>query len=200
MNGEYPTSNDEMKTQATIIWRGIQLVGHEACRLSSDAANWHIDGEAVFSHDQKPSSLSYHITCDERWQTIATQVTGWVGEKRINISIKADRDRRWQLNEVAIPGVTGCVDIDLNFSPSTNLIPIRRLQLKVGESADLVAAWLRFPGFTLEPLIQRYTRLDEHHYCYESGGGSFTADLFVNQDGFVEDYPGIWVAENSSDK
>ncbi len=135
------------------------------------------------------------MLCDESWRTLSAQIAGWVGEQPIHVGIKADKYHRWRLNEVAIAAVTGCVDIDLNFSPSTNLIPIRRLQLKVGESADIIAAWLRFPGFTFEPLPQRYTRLDEHHYRYESNEGKFRVDLRVNQAGFVEDYPGIWVAQ-----
>jgi hypothetical protein len=38
----------------------------------------------------------------------------------------------------------GCLDIDLGFSPSTNLLPIRRLTLAVGEAATVRAAWLPF--------------------------------------------------------
>jgi hypothetical protein len=38
------------------------------------------------------------------------------------------------------------------FSPSTNLLPIRRLNLGVGQAAKVQAAWLRFLGFTLESL------------------------------------------------
>ena len=34
------------------------------------------------------------------------------------------------------------------------------------------AAWLRFPGFTLEPLEQLYRRVDDVIYRYESAGES----------------------------
>jgi hypothetical protein len=95
------------------------------------------------------------------------------------------------------PNVVGCTDIDLNFSPSTNLLPIRRLALAVGESADVNAAWLRFPSFKLEQLPQQYLRLDETTYRYESAGGQFVAELQVDLFGFVIDYPGIWRAEAS---
>ncbi len=57
------------------------------------------------------------------------------------------------------------------------------------------AAWLRFPSFELELLPQRYRRLDETAYRYESAGGQFVADLQVNAAGFVTDYPGFWHAE-----
>ena len=75
---------------------------------------------------------------------------------------------------------------------STNLLPIRRLNLAVGQRAIVRAAWLRFPTFNLEPLEQTYTRLDQQTYRYESGGGTFVAELKVNDFGLVTDYPGGW--------
>jgi hypothetical protein len=95
---------------------------------------------------------------------------------------------------VAQPSVTGCIDLDLNFSPSTNLLPIRRLNLAVGDEAQVRAAWLRFPSFELEPLFQTYRRIDESTYRYLSSTG-FAADLEVSSVGFVTNYPGIWEVE-----
>lgn len=180
---------------ASIIWRGLVLPGHEACQLYSQESNWHLEGTAVFSYEQKPYRLDYHILCDERWNTLSAKVTGWLGDNALSIELEADADRRWRVNGMEHPGVAGCVDIDLNFSPCTNLIPIRRLGLAVGESADVQAAWLKFPTFQLQPLQQTYRRLDETTYRYESAGGSFVADLQVNPAGFVTDYPGAWQAE-----
>lgn len=93
--------------------------------------------------------------------------------------------------------MAGCTDLDLNFSPSTNTLPIRRLNLAIGQEAKVKAAWLRFPNFELEPLYQLYRRVDEAIYRYESGGSQFVADLEVNQAGFVTNYPGIWQAEET---
>jgi hypothetical protein len=109
--------------------------------------------------------------------------------------VNAHSSGRWELDEDPRPQVDGCIDVDLNFSPSTNLLPIRRLNLEVGQQATVRAAWLRFPSFKLEPLEQTYHRLDGETYRYESGGGSFVRELLVDQDGFVLNYPGIWEAE-----
>ncbi len=183
----------------TILWRFIVFPGHEFCRISQQDAEWYLRGTAVFSHEQRPCLLSYHVTCAAAWHTLRADVDGWVGQTRINIQLTTDKDRHWRLNEVEVPEVTGCTDLDLNFSPSTNTLPIRRLGLAVGETAEVRAAWLRFPGFNLEPLEQRYTRLEESLYRYESGGGRFVADLRVNRAGFVTDYPSIWTAEAYSE-
>ncbi len=103
------------------------------------------------------------------------------------------------MSDVEQPQVAGCIDIDLNFSPSTNLLPIRRLGLAVGEAGEVNAAWLRFPSFKLERLSQQYRRPDENIYRYESAGGQFVAELKVNSFGFVIEYPNLWQTEASSE-
>lgn len=183
----------------TILWRGLVFPGHESCGLFSQDREWHLQGTAVFSHEQGPCRLSYHIVCDERWRTLSTKVEGWLRNRRIDILIKTDSTGNWWMNEVQQPEVHACTDIDLNFSPSTNLIPIRRLGLAVGEASEVQAAWLRFPSFKLEHLSQQYRRLDENTYRYESAGGQFVAELKVNPSGLVIDYPNLWQPEAVSE-
>lgn len=149
----------------------------------------------MFSHEQQACRLDYQIVCDAAWRTLSAKVAGWLGNTTLDIRVRADSEGRWWLNEGEQPDVLGCTDIDLNFSPSTNLLPIRRLSLAIGEAADIKAAWLRFPSFKLESLPQQYRRLGQTSYRYESAGGQFVADLKVNRSGFVVDYPGLWKAE-----
>ncbi|RPI34485.1 MAG: hypothetical protein EHM70_02705 [Chloroflexota bacterium] len=180
----------------TILWRSLEWPGHEAARLESHGSSWRLSGTAVFAEDHDPCRLDYQIVCDSGWRTLGASVAGWAGIENIDIRISVDPERRWWVNGVENPEVAGCIDIDLNFSPSTNLLPIRRFNLATGESAGLTAAWLRFPGFHLEPLSQVYRRTGETIYRFESSGGAFVRDLQVNQAGFVIHYPDFWIAEN----
>ena len=179
----------------TILWRGIFFPGHEHCSVYEDASRWIIEGAAVFVHEREPCRLEYTIECDEAWTTQKARVSGSVGERSIEIELNVDRDYNWLLNGTAQPAVKGCTDADLNFSPSTNLLPIRRLNLEAGHEAPVSAAWLRFPSFQLERLDQVYRRLDETTYRYESAGGSFVAELKVNDFGLVTNYPELWEEE-----
>lgn len=181
-------------TNKSILWRGIYLTGHEACRVFAQKTNWHLEGTAVFSHDHEPCRLTYQVVCDEHWNTLQGRVSGWVGNGTVELEITVDAEQNWKLNGLAQPTVTGCIDLDLNFSPSTNTLPIRRLNLNVGQEAEVRAAWLRFPSFELERLSQVYRRTGELTYRYESSTG-FVADLEVNVEGFVTNYPGLWQAE-----
>jgi hypothetical protein len=187
--------NQYMTTTQTIVWRCIYLNGHEYCRVYSQEGRRYLTGAAVFVRDNKPSRLEYLITCDSDWHTLSAAVTGRVGEEQIDIKILVDPDQSWRVNEVEQPALRGCIDIDLNFSPSTNLLPIRRLSLEFGQEASVEAAWLRFPSFNLERLTQSYQRVNEFTYRYESGGGSFVSELKVNSFGLVTNYPGIWEEE-----
>jgi uncharacterized protein len=190
--------NRYMVTIESILWQCLVLSGHEACRLFSQDSRWHLEGTAVFPHQKRPCRLDYQIICNDAWQTLSVKVEGWLGITNVGIQIKTDPNQHWWLNGIVQADITGCIDIDLNFSPSTNLIPIRRLNLDVGEAAEVKAAWLRFPSFELEPLSQQYRRLDETTYRYESAGGKFVADLKANSSGFVLEYPGIWRSEVAS--
>jgi uncharacterized protein len=88
------------------------------------------------------------------------------------------------------------VDCDLGLSPVTNLLPILRHDLLAGGGpVELVAAWVSVPDLAVRPDGQRYSYLRsglEHHVLrYEATDGTFAADVTVDRDGLVVDYPGI---------
>jgi hypothetical protein len=182
-------------TAAGILWRRLDVPGCEAARLEPVEPMWQLSGTAVFAHDGRPCRLDYRVRCDAGWRTRDATVTGWVGDALVDVELRAgDAGGGWRLNGQVVPAVAGCIDVDLNFSPSTNLLPIRRLALAVGGEAAVRAAWLRFPDFTLEPLPQLYRRVETHRYDYESAGGRFRTELTVDEAGFVTEYPGFWSA------
>lgn len=184
-------------TITMILWRRLDEPGHEAARLSVLDSLYHLTGTAVFAHAGQPCRLDYRVICDSLWRTVSAEVLGWVGAETIKIEISVDSAQRWRLNGIERPEVRGCIDVDIQFTPSTNLLPIRRLNLEIGREAKVRAAWLRFPEFTLEPLEQLYRRFDVTNYRYESAGGRFAVDLEVDAAGFVTKYPGFWQAEGS---
>jgi hypothetical protein len=179
---------------ASMLWRRRDEPGHEFCRLSSDRQAWRLEGTAVFSHGRRPCRLDYRVVCSPTWETQSAKISGWVADNAVNLDIAAGSNHRWLLNGREYSRVAGRLDLDLAFSPSTNMIPIKRLNLEIGAEAEARAAWLRFPEFVLEPLDQRYRRVGPETYRYETSEG-FSADLRVNEAGFVTRYAGLWEAE-----
>jgi hypothetical protein len=184
--------DDETKN---VLWRRLDIAGHEACRLTARSTGCQIAGAAVFTYEGQACRQDYVVACDERWRTLSAVVSGWVGERDVEVEVTREESGLWRLNGAEVPAVAGCIDIDLNFSPATNTLPIRRLDLEIGQTASVRAAWLRFPSFALELLEQTYTRLESQLYRYESAGGRFVASVGVDEVGLVVDYGEIWARE-----
>jgi hypothetical protein len=166
----------------SIHWTRLDEPGEETATLSScELGSWRLAGAVTLDGN----TIRYSILTDPRWCTLFATVN----EHEIAVEKGV-----WTMDGLEVPEVRGCIDIDLNFTPGTNVLPIRRLNLAVGQPVDVRAAWLRYPAFAMEVLEQTYTRIDDTHVHYSSAGGTFQRTLTVNADGLVVDYPGLWIA------
>ncbi len=154
-----------------------------------------LQGVVTLCYRKAICHFEYRIECDSAWQTRRATITGFVGPRKVSLHLTVDRKKRWFLNGKHIKAVDGCTDVDLGFSPSTNLLPIRRLGLRPGKPVEVVACWIEFPSLAVKPLRQTYERKSRRVVHYESAGGRFRRDLETNAAGMVLNYPGIWEAE-----
>ena len=184
-----------MEEGETILWRRLDLPGHEIAAIAPSADGWRLDGVAILVESGRPCRIEYDIRCDARWVTRHCVIRGYVGERSVSLDVQRGPTGVWSVGGVEVPALQGCDDIDLGFSPATNLLPIRRLALPVGAQSIVRAAWIRFPEFTAEVLVQTYAHVSADHYVYESAGGAFRRELEVDEFGCVLDYPGLWRAE-----
>ncbi len=197
--------------RATILWQRLDLPGYDTATVSRQpeanmrgpavtaaVASWHLSGVAVLAHAGRPCRVEYEIACDPQWLTQSCILRGYVGASSLALDISRNARGEWSVGGASAQILDGCDDIDLGFTPATNLLPIRRLDLAVGAKAAVRAAWVKFPDLTLEVLEQTYTRLAKDRYLYESAGGAFRRELRVDEVGFVLDYPDFWRAEARS--
>lgn len=181
--------------RATILWGRLDAPGHDIATIHHQSDGWIIAGVAIFSAPDGPCRIDYEIQCDAQWTTRACTVHGAIGRRAVHVEVERTPGGVWRIDGTDVAEVRGCTDIDLAFSPATNLLPIRRLALPIGARADVRAAWLRFPELTLEPLEQTYIHTASDRYEYESAGGAFRRELTVDTFGCVIDYPGLWRVE-----
>ena len=173
-------------------WRRLDTPGSEYFTLSQAPDHWNMSGTVVVTLDDEPVLVRYTVRCDTEWKTEDVDVVAESGGTLRRLRLGA-AGGRWRSNEGAVGAVDGAVDVDLGVTPSTNTLPIRRLGLEIGEHADLIVAWVRFPDLAVVRSDQRYTRLGQNVYRYESG--SFTRDIEVDELGLVTSYPGLFVRE-----
>jgi hypothetical protein len=145
--------------------------------------------------DGRPFRLAYEVRCDAYWRVRYAQV-GVPGQPP-KVELLSDGEGTWaRPNGRAVAYLEGCEYVDISETPFTNTLPIRRLGLAPGESAEIAVAYFDEAELQPWPEPQRYTRLETESegevYSFLSLDGGFTADLPVDSDGLVLDYPGLF--------
>lgn len=184
-----------MNAVQQMLWRRVDVPGHDACTMAPSGHGWSIRGAAAFQSEKGVAHLRYDVHVNAEWLTQSADISGVVGERDVDYHIRRTAKGVWLLNHLAQPDLGDCTDLDLGFTPATNTIAIRRLALDMGAGTELRSAWLDVVGDEFSPLPQRYSRESNHRYAYESSRFNFQATLRVNDFGFITDYPGLWVAE-----
>jgi uncharacterized protein len=172
-----------------LVWAALQFPGLEHVLTRADEAGFRADAQLVLA-EERPCRVRYLIECDPAWRfTALTMTISDAGGDR-TLKLTATPDGQWQSDGEPRPDLDGCVDIDINCTPLTNTLPIRRLGWATGTAHDLSVAYVSVPDLTVRPVSQRYTRLAPDVYQYESG--TFRTELPVDEGGFVLDYPVYW--------
>jgi len=167
-------------------WRRLDLPALERFREDERVFRGQVEVQ-----EDPPWSVEYWITFAEDWVTRAAEASVRDAGAVRQLVLLREPQGRWFAGDWEIESCRGALDVDLGVTPSTNTSAIRRLGLAVCASAELTAAWVRFPELSVEPLLQRYTRLEERTYLYESlreGRVVFHARLEVDAAGLVERY------------
>jgi len=186
-----------MTIVASMLWRRLDAPGHDACRLEQNDLGWSLEGAAVFRHPSGPASIAYSVQCDREWRTLSGWVRGALGRRAIDYRV-AYRDTSWLLNDAPVPGLEALVDLDLGFTPATNLQQLRRVSIGQDEALELPVAWLDVEAGALTELPQLYTRRSEAAFWYEAPSVGYQGLLELAPNGFIKSYPNLWEAEQSA--
>ena len=185
------TDNRLVEKARWVVWEGLADPSFERCNLLQSASGWTLSGLILRATRDAAYVARYAIELDDRWHTKTVEVELENGAKR-RLRIEREEAGRWLIDGRPEIGLERCVDVDLEWTPATNTLPIRRLSLQPGAVEWVTAAWVRFPSLEIEPLHQSYERVDDRRYQYRAG--DFTADLETDEDGVVTQYGGGWRA------
>jgi hypothetical protein len=156
-----------------VTWHCVQLASSEHCVFIEDDDGFTFRGVVVAPLALEPCHIDYAVLVDRRWRPHHVRATIVTPARRREIELRRHDGGGWDLDGATATHLATCDDVDLGWSPATNTIPIRRLGLRVGESATVTAAWIRFPELDVVNNEQRYTRLGTDHWRYQAGEYEF---------------------------
>ncbi len=158
--------------------------------FASPLGGYEAHGEVVATLEGKPLNASYLVETDAAWRTRHVRVDVKGGG---TLEILSDGAGRWRhADGAALPELDGCLDPDISMTPFTNTVAIRRLGSKVGEAAEIKVAYILVPELSLRAAPQRYRHLSQRLWRFDGLDIDFTADITIDDDGFVVDYPGLF--------
>jgi hypothetical protein len=182
----------------TAIWnKNCHGVGLEHLLLAERMAD-----SVVLAFDDKcgPFRLTYRLTWEQSWRLREAELVVATEGFTRSLHLKTDGQGHWRHGDGrAINELDGCLDIDIWPTPFTNTFPIRREPMAVNQRRQFRMAWILAPDLTVQPQPQAYTRVADRLYLFENLDGSgFRAELPVDADGIVLDYPDLFrrVTEN----
>lgn len=179
-------------------------------RIETATVRFDVDGMRAIGGARTASYVTdWELVVGDGWRTRALRVTargfGWWRTLDLARSPQGDwRGHAEHSGEIDLPtagladpsSVAGALDCDLGLCPLTNTMPIRRLGLldaDVDETA-LVVAWVEVPSLRVIRSDQAYASTTvggRRRVRFRSLDSDFAADIEVDADGLVVDYPGI---------
>ncbi len=182
-------SSENEVVSRSIAWRGLKFTSLEHFTLKYAHPGWQFAGTVVTDYRGQFFSVSYRILSDASFRALNANVERSMGGETEKLDISHE-GTKWRINGKIRPDLEGCTDLDLEISPSTNTLPIRRSSLSVGEKIDVAAVWVRFPSLDLQRVEQSYERAAEYLYIYRSS--NFEAEISVDESSITKKYDGIW--------
>jgi hypothetical protein len=177
-------------------WRVPNEPGLEHVMLETFPTAVHANGFVIGVADAEPFRLRYHIECDATYQLQRADLMV-EGKKEGALTLVREATGDWHDGQGnGFLQLAGCTEIDIEVSPITNTLPIRRLALGVGQSDVIQVVYITLPTLEFSVHRQTYTRLADHagnqRYRYRSLTTEFEAEIEVDAEGLVVDYPDIW--------
>jgi hypothetical protein len=168
------------------------MTGLGMVTVAESAHGHQIHGAEVAGDGDGLWAVRFDLDVDDSWTTVSMDTEVVRDGQTRRLLLERAPDGTWRSDGGPAPDLDGCTDVDITSTPFTNTLPIRRLDLSVGDTRVIKAAWLEVPDLVVQPMDQRYTRLPgvdgNDRYEYQSLPSGSTYELIVDSDGIVIDY------------
>jgi hypothetical protein len=179
-----------MTLPRTVVWEPIDgtLRGHDLVRVAPTADGVCAEGAVVAVGEDGPWAVRFTVVLDAAWTTREVTVESVSPGGLRRLVLEGDGGGGWRADGRPAPALDGCLDVDLEATPFTNTLPIRRLGLAAGEAAEIRAAWVSAPALEVRVAAQVYERVSGERWRYRSLTTGFEAGLLVDDEGLVVAY------------
>lgn len=185
-------------TTKMVAWAGVDCLRVEAVRVLLGERGLRATGSLVSCRQDsiEAYSASYTLTTDEAGvvQRLTVRTVREKGEQAVTLT--RSEEGIWLVDHgqgAARTNFGGALDVDLQFSPLFNALPVRRLNLhRLAAKHELPMVFVSLPELEVRRVAQTYRTVSLGEPAVVSlSSDSLETELTVDADGLVLDYPGL---------
>ncbi len=176
--------------QTNILWSGIEYYSLENCIVDS-TDDVVVNSTIVGFYNKQIYRVEYLIKLNQLWETYHCYVKSQFNNEVKTFEFEKGHNK-WSLNGQYVNSFDGCTDVDIPLTPFTNSLPINRLQLNPGQEENIDVIYIDIFEDSIKHVKQKYRRISPDVWKYENIPNDFEAEIKVDDDGFVIDYPQLF--------
>jgi hypothetical protein len=165
----------------TARWQRWDNDGDETLTLRWENEAWTATGDVGFE------AITYVLRLSPMWHVRQFLLFRDLAEP--DLWLGTDGSGRWgEMNGAHRQDIDGCLDLHLGCTPFTTSVPIRRLQLDIGDAAEIPVATIDVETLGVVPARHRYERLSLRHWRHTDQHHVVT-EFDIDEFGLVCDLP-----------
>ena len=185
-----------------LTWQADDGHGLEGTRLNIGAGGgYRALSRMVRVHPDGDFTASFRLVVGTGGELQRLSVTSATAGRERHLTLNRTEDGYWLLDTGTGTGgkrdeFGGALDIDLQYSPMLNTVPIRRLDLhRSGGEHTLPVVFVSLPSLEVRQVTRTYRAVspldDSGHALIELSYDDVVTELVVDADGVVASYPGL---------
>ncbi|OBF63015.1 hypothetical protein A5753_13375 [Mycobacterium sp. 852002-51971_SCH5477799-a] len=191
-----PSDPSRRVWQAMLTWRAHDAPRMESVRVQVSGNRIKANGRIIAAAtDTHPAFGAYYdLLTDETGATKRLGMTVTLAERERVFSFARDEENMWLVTDHQgehRAAYNGALDVDVEFSPFFNALPIRRLGLyERAASVTLPVVYVNMPEMSITADTVSYSSTGSLDVIKLRSPISDTT-VSVDDDGFIVDYPGL---------
>jgi len=179
--------------QKSIVWEGLHYDTEEHCNVNFLETGIIVRSEIEGWAGLKAVYAEYILTLNLDWTVREIEIHFTVGVNEHSYNFVRHASGHWtDATGTLFSQFSECLFVDISLTPFTNSLILKGIKFTENQTEQVSALYFDVLANEIREDVQRYTKLNAMKYNFENDGGNFSADIDVDEDGFVTHYPNLF--------
>lgn len=179
--------------QKSIVWEGLQYDTEEHCNVNFLDTGIIVRSEIEGWAGLKALYAEYTLTLNVDWTVRKIEIHFTTGLEEHSYNFTRHASGHWtDATGTVLPQFGECRFVDISLTPFTNTLAIKGIAFTNNVKEQVSVLYFDILANQVHEELQQYMQIAPDKYLFENAEGDFTAEIDVDDDGFVTRYPNLF--------